>query len=52
MFIIPTAKQLDTKVCNHIASLLYVSALFGHLQGGIGQRIITFLNMAEKGRNM
>jgi len=33
-----TAQQLDTKVYNHTARILHVSAIFGHLQGRKGQR--------------
>jgi len=37
IFIPKTAQQFNTKVYNHIASLLHVSAFFGHLQEGIRQ---------------
>jgi hypothetical protein len=37
-FIATTAQQLDTKVYNHVTSLLRVSGFFGHLQGIILQR--------------
>jgi hypothetical protein len=35
MFIPTTTQQLDSKLYNHTASLLYVLAYVGHLQGGI-----------------
>ena len=35
MFIPTTKQQLDSKLHNHIASLLHVLVFVGHLQGGI-----------------
>jgi len=35
MFIPTTTQQLDSKLHNHIASLLHVLAFVGHLQGDI-----------------
>jgi len=38
VFIPTTVQQLDTKVYNHVTSLLHVSAFFSQLKGGIRQR--------------
>jgi len=38
LYIYTIVQQLDTKVYNHIISLLQVSAFFGQLKGGIRQR--------------
>jgi len=38
VFIIRSAQRLDTKVCNHAAILLHVSAFVYYFQGDIRQR--------------